>query len=130
MQRHCFVSQPFLGGARNYRSQHCYPTPGPVREDDQLLDGYIDHIKVERGLAPHSVEAYSADLIQFAVYVRLEAKTFCTVDTGDVAGWLISLSKGGISARSQGRKLSSVRGALPKFLLNERHSCKSTRRRW
>ena len=91
-----------------------------MRQDDLFLDSYIDHIKVERGLAAHSVEAYSADLIQYAVYVRQEAKTFLTADPGDVAGWLISLSKAGISARTQGRKLSAVRGFY-KFLLSERH---------
>lgn len=85
-----------------------------------LLDGYLDHLRVEKGLAARSVEAYAGDLIRFAVYVRQAGKTFATVDSGDVAGWLVSLSKAGISARAQARKLSALRGFY-KFLLVEKH---------
>jgi integrase/recombinase XerD len=91
-----------------------------VRDDDLLLDDYLDHLRVERGLAARSVEAYAGDLIRFAVYVRQAGKTFGTVDSGDVAGWLVSLSKAGISARAQARKLSALRGFY-KFLLGEHH---------
>lgn len=85
-----------------------------------LLDGYLDHLRVERGLAARSVEAYAGDLIRFAVYTRQAGKAFATVDSGDVASWLVSLSKAGISARAQARKLSALRGFY-KFLLAERH---------
>jgi integrase/recombinase XerD len=91
-----------------------------VRDDDLLLDGYLDHLRVEKGLAARSVDAYAGDLIRFAVYVRQAGKTFANVDGGDVAGWLVSLSKAGISARAQARKLSALRGFY-KFLLTERH---------
>jgi integrase/recombinase XerD len=91
-----------------------------VRDDDLLLDGYLDHLRVEKGLAARSVDAYAGDLIRFAVYVRQAGKTFASVDGGDVAGWLVSLSKAGISARAQARKLSALRGFY-KFLLTERH---------
>jgi integrase/recombinase XerD len=91
-----------------------------VRDDDLLLDGYLDHLRVERGLAARSVEAYAGDLIRFAVFTRQAGKTFATADSGDVAGWLVSLSKAGISARAQARKLSALRGFY-KFLLAEKH---------
>jgi integrase/recombinase XerD len=91
-----------------------------VRDDDLLLDAYLDHLRVERGLAARSVEAYSGDLIRYAVFVRQAGKTFADADSGDVAGWLVSLSKSGITARAQARKLSAVRGFY-KFLLTERH---------
>jgi integrase/recombinase XerD len=85
-----------------------------------LLDGYLDHLRVERGLAARSVEAYAGDLIRFAVFVRQAEKAFAAVDAGDVAAWLVSLSRAGISARAQARKLSALRGFY-KFLLAERH---------
>ena len=79
-----------------------------------------DDLLVERGLASRSVDAYAGDLIRFAVYARQAGKSFDAIDGGDVAGWLVSLSKAGISARAQARKLSALRGFY-KFLLIERH---------
>jgi integrase/recombinase XerD len=90
-----------------------------VRDDNLLLDGYLDHLRVEKGLAARSVEAYAGDLVRFAVHVRQSGKTLGVVDNGDVAGWLVSLSQAGISARAQARKLSALRGFF-KFLLQER----------
>lgn len=90
-----------------------------VRDDDQLLEAYLDHLRVERGLAARSVEAYAGDLVRYAVYVRQAGKTFATSDSGDVAGWLVALSQAGISARAQARKLSALRGFF-KFLLQEK----------
>jgi integrase/recombinase XerD len=91
-----------------------------VRDDDVLLDGYLAHLRVERGLAQRSVEAYQGDLLRFALFVRQDlAKTFAAVDAGDVAAWLVALSRDGISARAQARKLSALRGFY-KFLVAER----------
>jgi len=91
-----------------------------VRDDDVLLDGYLAHLRVERGLAQRSVEAYQGDLVRFALFVRQDlTKTFSGIDAGDVAAWLVALSRDGISARAQARKLSALRGFY-KFLVAER----------
>jgi len=91
-----------------------------VRDDDVLLDGYLSHLRVEKGLATRSVEAYAGDLLRFAVFLRRDlSKPVAGVDAGDVAAWFVSLSKSGISARAQARKLSALRGFY-KFLLAER----------
>lgn len=92
-----------------------------MRDDDYLLDGYLSHLRVERGLAARSVEAYAGDLLRFAVFTRNDlTKAFAAIDAGDVAAWLVSLSKEGISARAQARKLSALRGFY-KFLVAEHH---------
>jgi integrase/recombinase XerD len=92
-----------------------------VRDDEALLEGYLSHLHVERGLAQRSVEAYAGDLLRFAVFARQDlTKPFNIIDAGDVAAWLVSLSKAGISARAQARKLSALRGFY-KFLVAERH---------
>jgi integrase/recombinase XerD len=91
-----------------------------VRDNDVLLEGYLNHLRVERGLAQRSVEAYASDLLRFSVFVRQElTKSYGAVDSGDVAAWLVSLSRAGISARAQARKLSALRGFY-KFLVAER----------
>jgi integrase/recombinase XerD len=93
----------------------------PVRDDDVLLDGYLAHLRVERGLASRSVEAYAGDLLRFAVFTRQDlTKPFASIDATDVAAWLVALSREGISARAQARKLSALRGFF-RFLLAERH---------
>jgi integrase/recombinase XerD len=91
-----------------------------VSDDDQLLDAWLAHLRVEKGLAARSVEAYATDLVRFAVFVRQDLqRAFCDIEGGDVASWMISLSREGLSARSQARKLSALRGFY-KFLLAER----------
>lgn len=91
-----------------------------MRDDELLLDGYLDHLRVERGLASRSVESYAGDLVRFAVYARQASRSFAEIDGDDVSGWLASLSKSGLTARSQARKLSALRGFY-RFLLSERH---------
>lgn len=91
-----------------------------MSDDDQLLDAWLAHLRVEKGLSPRSVEAYATDLVRFAVFVRQELQRgFCDIEGGDVAAWMIALSKEGLAARAQARKLSALRGFY-KYLVAER----------
>ena len=91
-----------------------------MSDDDQLLDAWLSHLRVEKGLAARSVEAYATDLVRFAVYARQDLqRPFVDVEGGDVASWMIALSKDGLTARAQARKLSALRGFY-KFLIAER----------
>jgi integrase/recombinase XerD len=87
---------------------------------DLLLDAYLDHLKVERGLSPLTVEAYAHDLGTFAAYLGEEGIAVGDADLTAVAGYLLSLSDAGQSARSQARRLSSLRGFF-RYLVAERH---------
>jgi integrase/recombinase XerD len=84
------------------------------------LDAYLDHLKVERGLSPLTVEAYAHDLGTFAAYLGEEGIAVGDADLTAVAGYLLSLSDAGQSARSQARRLSSLRGFF-RYLVAERH---------
>ncbi len=86
--------------------------------DALLLDGYLNHLKVERGLAVNTLSAYARDLNRFLTFI--EPRRVVEVTPGEVSGFLVSLSKAKLSARSQARTLSAVRGFY-KFLLRERH---------
>jgi integrase/recombinase XerD len=77
---------------------------------DLLVDGYLAHLKVERGLAPKTIEAYSCDLGRFAALLDETGVALEDADAGTVAAFLVSLSKAGLSARSQARYLSALRG--------------------
>ncbi len=87
---------------------------------DLLVDLYLDHLKVERGLAAATVESYARDLARFVGHLEHEGIGIEDVDGGVIASWLVGLSRGGLSARSQARNLSSLRGFV-KYLLAERH---------
>ena len=86
---------------------------------DGALDDYIQHLRVERGLSKHTVDGYARDLVRFGARLADEQGSLEEVDEAGVAGYLVTLSQQGLSARTQARALSSIRGFfrfLAKFL--------------
>jgi integrase/recombinase XerD len=86
---------------------------------DGALDDYIQHLRVERGLSKHTVEAYARDLLRFGAHLAEQNVSLDQVDEARVAGYLVTLSHDGLSARTQARALSAVRGFF-RFLVQER----------
>ena len=68
---------------------------------DGALDDYIQHLRVERGLSRHTVDAYAHDLTRFGASLLEESATLDQVDETRVAGHLVALSRSGLGARSQ-----------------------------
>lgn len=105
------------------------------------IDAYLDHLRVERGLAPATVTAYAADLARFGeTLARLGSSDVAAIDASIIARHLAELdserpelrapskrapvARGDapalpLSARSTQRHLSAIRGFL-KFLVRER----------
>jgi integrase/recombinase XerD len=94
-----------------------------VSGSDLLLDAYLTHLKVERGLSAATVQAYAADLARFASHLASEGLDVLQADGGAISGFLYALSKRGLSARSQARYLSSLRGFY-KWMLAEKHTAR------
>lgn len=88
---------------------------------DGALDDYIQHLRVERGLSKHTVDAYAADLVRFGTWLDEERGRLEHVDEALVAGYLVALSQGGSSARTQARALSSLRGFFRFLVQDKRH---------
>lgn len=86
---------------------------------DVLVDAYLAHLKVERGLSKKTVEAYATDLAGLVSFLEEESVEFPEVDPAVLSGWLLTLSGRGLSARSQARHLSSARGLFA-WLLREK----------
>jgi integrase/recombinase XerD len=87
---------------------------------DEAVDLYLDHVKVERGLARHTLDAYGRDLAKFAAFVGARGREdIDDVTPLDVTDFLIALADGGLAARSRARTLVAVRG-LCKHLVGER----------
>jgi integrase/recombinase XerD len=86
---------------------------------DASVDAFLDHLRVERALSPHTVAAYGRDLAKLVSFAEEQgAERAEDIDLGLFSGWLSSLAKSGLSARSAARHLSSARG-LMRFLLKE-----------
>ncbi len=85
---------------------------------DGALDDYIQHLRVERGLSTHTVDAYAHDLARFVAWLDDGGAALDTVDEAGVAAHLVTLSQAGLSARTQARALSSIRGFF-RFLVRE-----------
>jgi integrase/recombinase XerD len=90
-----------------------------VVEHDCWVDRYLDHLKTERGLSPRTVVAYAADLHRTRDEIRKRGRSLADADLGTISAVLAEVARTGLSARSQARMLSSMRG-LFRFLKEER----------
>ncbi|MBA3394507.1 MAG: site-specific tyrosine recombinase XerD [Deltaproteobacteria bacterium] len=87
---------------------------------DEAVDLHLDHLKVERGLARHTLEAYGRDLARFVGFLTERGRADVDDITAlDVTDFLIALAESGLAARSRARTLVAVRG-LCKHLVAER----------
>jgi integrase/recombinase XerD len=74
------------------------------------LEGFLADAAVERGLAPRTLEAYARDLGRFARHLeRRGVAAFADVRREHVTGFVASLERQGLSARSRARALVAVR---------------------
>jgi integrase/recombinase XerD len=86
---------------------------------DALIDVYLSHLRVERGLSSNTLSAYGADLARFAVFCADRGVDSAGgIDLGVVSAYLGGLARTGLGARSTARHLSALRG-LMRFLVRE-----------
>lgn len=89
-----------------------------------VIDAYLDHLTVERGLAPNTIMAYRRDLARYARYLAAAGTPLRAIDERLVAGFLASLraptqeGEAALSPSSAARALSAVRG-LHQFAARE-----------
>lgn len=72
-----------------------------------ILSGYNYYLKVERGLSPNTVKAYTADIEGFYDFLRHRGVTLRDASSSDISDYIISVSDY-LSKRSQARLLSSL----------------------
>lgn len=87
--------------------------------DEILLRSFGDYLKVEKGLSPLSLQAYAADVRQFADFVARGKRRLIKAQRADVGRFLQQLLGNGVDGRSVGRKLSALR-QFYRFLLLDR----------
>jgi integrase/recombinase XerD len=87
---------------------------------EPALDLFLAHIRVEKGLAANSVEAYGRDLRRYLAHLEtLGVASWERVRRGEIQAHLAELVRLGLSPRSQARALSAIR-SLHKLLFAER----------
>ncbi|MBI4705333.1 MAG: site-specific tyrosine recombinase XerD [Deltaproteobacteria bacterium] len=87
---------------------------------DRWVDAYLNHLRVERALAPNTVQAYGHDLARFLEFADAQGvRRAEDLKSAVVAGFLVQLGRERLSARTAARRLSAVRGFV-RFLLRER----------
>ncbi len=88
------------------------------------INGYLDHLLVERGLAKNSMSAYRRDLVRYLEFLDdREILEFSAVSANDISEFLIRLRLGSkhhpaLAPSSAARTLIAVRG-LHAFLAKE-----------
>lgn len=87
---------------------------------EPALDLFLAHVRVEKGLAENSVEAYGRDLKRYVEHLEAAGiAAWDRVGRPEIRAHLAALLRQGISSRSQARALSAIR-QLHKLLLRER----------
>ena len=95
------------------------PSHQKSAQSDALLDTFLGHLTVEKGLTPRTVEVYSRDLHRFCVYLSTQDITDVRqVGSRHIVGFLSALHEQGVSTRTQSRVLTALRG-LFRFLQRE-----------
>lgn len=89
---------------------------------DRVLDQYLRHVSIERGLAANTLAAYRRDLTAYLAMLAARDITvpeqITAADVTAFARWARERVDGGATASTVARMLSSVRG-FHRFLLDE-----------
>jgi integrase/recombinase XerD len=86
-----------------------------VSSISRLVNDYLDHLTVERGMSPHTIAAYRRDLRYYQSYLaELEKQSLGDVTELEVDGFALWLAQGGAGSRDADRgsaeKASTARG--------------------
>jgi integrase/recombinase XerD len=87
-----------------------------TKANSRVLSSFRDYLRIEKGLADLSINAYHTDLLQFSEFLEKRNRLLLTAQQIDVRDFLQQLWSHQVEARSVGRKLSALRH-LYRFLL-------------
>jgi integrase/recombinase XerD len=87
--------------------------------NSRLLSNFLDYLRIEKGLAPLSISAYTTDIGQFSEFLEKRKRLLLTARRIEVRDFLQQLFSHQVDGRSVGRKLSALRH-LYRYLLLDR----------
>ena len=87
---------------------------------DSAIDAYLSYVRVEKGLADNTIDAYGRDLLALAASLTTQGVAEARdVRVNHVLAHLVELSKNGSGIRTQARHLVAIR-QLFRFLVKEK----------
>jgi integrase/recombinase XerD len=84
-----------------------------------VLSGFLDYLKIEKGLAPLTLSAYATDISQFSGFLSKNKRTLLTARRNEVKDFIQELFANSVDGRSVGRKLSALRHLYRYLLLDK-----------
>jgi len=84
---------------------------------ERVFRNYLNHLQVERGLAPNTIEAYQRDIQQFLSYLISQKCQVVAVGKPELSKYVQRLYEN-LSARSMVRKIVSLRSFFQFLLLD------------
>jgi integrase/recombinase XerD len=88
--------------------------------NSRVLSGFLDYLRIEKGLAKNSISAYTIDILQFSEFLEKQKRLLLTARRSDVREFLQQLFSHQVDGRSVGRKLSALRHLYRYLLLDKR----------
>jgi len=92
----------------------------PSEANARVLSAFLDYLKVEKGLAPLTISAYTTDIWQFAEFLESRKRLLANAQRKDVRDLLQQLFSNAVDGRSVGRKLSALRHLYRHLLVDKK----------
>lgn len=86
-----------------------------------FIDVFLNFIKTEKRLSPHTIRSYTSDLKQFSCFLSKECNIHLEVNNAsfqNIRSWIVFLLENNLNPRSVNRKISVLKSYY-KFLLQE-----------
>ena len=100
-------------------SDNAHTSPVPSEANCHVVSGFLDYLKVEKGLAPLTVAAYTTDVGQFIFFLEKRKRSLLNARRNEVREFIQELFANSVDGRSVGRKLSTLRHLYRYLLLDK-----------
>jgi len=85
-----------------------------------MIEAYLDHLRVERRLADHTLESYGRDLAALAAFAAAAGRAIDALDRHALDEFVRDQRRRGLSPRSVARSVAAVRGFYRFLVLDRR----------
>ena len=92
----------------------------PSEANARVMSAFLDYLKVEKGLAPLTISAYTTDICQFAHFLEERKRVLASARRNDVRDFIQQLFSNSVDGRSVGRKLSALRHLYRHLLVDKK----------
>jgi integrase/recombinase XerD len=85
-----------------------------------MIGAYLDHLRVERRLAAHTLESYGRDLAALAAFAAVAERRVESLDRAALEAFVRQQMASGFSPRSVARRVAAIRGFYRFLVLDRR----------